>query len=289
MYDLYCGMGTIGLALAGDALTVWGVEISEESVACALENADLNGIDERGLLRRQRRPGRCEELVERAGPPDVVVVDPPRAGLAGKALKRTGELGAPRLVYVSCNPTTLAGDAKSLRRGVRLRARPTPAGRHVPAHAARRDGRAARRGSDRSRTSRSTVGVRRAARLLGMDVAETSVGLSSSGTTTRSFGRSWTRTGSGSASPSVSCPRSASNVTVAFRGGRSRVSRTRRRPALEHGRVEVVELRLGPAVDAHGARPRRRSARQSRSAFGIRKPSADGGQRRQAGDVGRQP
>ena len=56
-----------------------------------------------------------EELHERAGDPDVVVVDPPRAGLAGKALKRLGEIGAPRVVYVSCNPTTLAGDLKRLR------------------------------------------------------------------------------------------------------------------------------------------------------------------------------
>ncbi len=56
-----------------------------------------------------------EELHERAGDPDVVVVDPPRAGLAGKALKRLGEIGAPRIVYVSCNPTTLAGDVKRLR------------------------------------------------------------------------------------------------------------------------------------------------------------------------------
>ena len=49
------------------------------------------------------------------GAPDVVVVDPPRAGLAGKALRRLGRLGPPRLVYVSCNPTTLAGDVKTLR------------------------------------------------------------------------------------------------------------------------------------------------------------------------------
>ena len=55
-------------------------------------------------------PGR-----ERSGPPDVVVVDPPRAGLAGRALRRLGRMGAPRLVYVSCNPTTLAGDVKALR------------------------------------------------------------------------------------------------------------------------------------------------------------------------------
>ena len=55
-----------------------------------------------------------EELRERAGPPDVVVVDPPRAGLVGKALAAVGSLEAPRLVYVSCNPTTLAGNAKAL-------------------------------------------------------------------------------------------------------------------------------------------------------------------------------
>ena len=49
-----------------------------------------------------------------AGPPDVVVVDPPRAGLAPKALTHIGALAAPRLVYVSCDPATLAGDARSL-------------------------------------------------------------------------------------------------------------------------------------------------------------------------------
>ena len=56
-----------------------------------------------------------EELVDRSGAPDVVVVDPPRAGLAGKALRRLGRIGAHRIVYVSCNPTTLAGDVKTLR------------------------------------------------------------------------------------------------------------------------------------------------------------------------------
>lgn len=54
------------------------------------------------------------DLHARAGEPDLVVVDPPRAGLAGRGLRRLGELAAPRVVYVSCNPTTLAGDAKRL-------------------------------------------------------------------------------------------------------------------------------------------------------------------------------
>jgi 23S rRNA (uracil1939-C5)-methyltransferase len=114
VYDLYCGTGTIGLALASGALTVWGVEISEESVACAIENAELNAVGNVAFFAGNVGQS-LEELRARAGPPDVVVVDPPRAGLAGKALARTGALRAPRLVYVSCNPTTLASDLKVLR------------------------------------------------------------------------------------------------------------------------------------------------------------------------------
>jgi 23S rRNA (uracil1939-C5)-methyltransferase len=113
VYDLYCGIGTIGLVMAAHALTVWGVEVSEESVACALENAELNGIGNAAFFAGNVGQA-LEELRDRAGAPDVVVVDPPRAGLAGKALKRVGDAGAPRLVYVSCNPTTLAGNAKEL-------------------------------------------------------------------------------------------------------------------------------------------------------------------------------
>jgi 23S rRNA (uracil1939-C5)-methyltransferase len=134
VYDLYCGIGTIGLALASRALTVWGVEVSEESVACALENADLNGITNAAFF--AGNVGQVlEDLRERAGEPDVVMVDPPRAGLAGKALRRVGRLGAPRLVYVSCNPTTLASDVKELtgEYGYRLeRARPVDMFPHTP-------------------------------------------------------------------------------------------------------------------------------------------------------------
>src|SRR5215218_10438294 len=113
VWDLYCGIGTIGLTLARDALTVWGIDVSEESVACALENADLNEIANAAFF--AGNVGQVvEELLDRSGQPDVVVVDPPRAGLAGKALRRVGRIGAARIVYVSCNPTTLAGDIKAL-------------------------------------------------------------------------------------------------------------------------------------------------------------------------------
>jgi 23S rRNA (uracil1939-C5)-methyltransferase len=114
VFDLYCGTGTIGLSLAGGAGTVWGVEISEESVACAIENAELNGIGNARFFAGNVGQS-LEELVGQAGSPDVVVVDPPRAGLAGKSLRRTGGLGAVRIVYVSCNPTTLASDLQVLR------------------------------------------------------------------------------------------------------------------------------------------------------------------------------
>jgi 23S rRNA (uracil1939-C5)-methyltransferase len=134
VWDLYSGIGTIGLAMAPQALTVWGIEVSEESVACAIENAELNGITNAAFF--AGNVGQTvEELLDRSGAPDVVVVDPPRAGLAGKALRRLGRIGAPRIVYVSCNPTTLAGDVKQLGAdwGYRLlRARPVDMFPHTP-------------------------------------------------------------------------------------------------------------------------------------------------------------
>jgi 23S rRNA (uracil1939-C5)-methyltransferase len=134
VYDLYCGIGTIGLTLAADALTVWGLEVSEESVACALENADLNGISNAAFFAGEVGEV-LDDLGERAGAPDVAVVDPPRAGLSGKALRRLARLEPKRIVYVSCNPTTLAGNVKDLAGewGYRLeRAQPVDMFPHTP-------------------------------------------------------------------------------------------------------------------------------------------------------------
>jgi 23S rRNA (uracil1939-C5)-methyltransferase len=134
VYDLYCGIGTIGLTLASRALTVWGVDASEESVACALENAELNGITNAAFFAGEAADS-LAELSERAGKPDVVVVDPPRAGLSNKAVRRLGRLEAPKIVYVSCNPTTLAGNVKELAVswGYRLeRVRPVDMFPHTP-------------------------------------------------------------------------------------------------------------------------------------------------------------
>jgi 23S rRNA (uracil1939-C5)-methyltransferase len=111
--DLFCGIGTIALVLALDAGEVWGVEILEEAVADAIENARLNGVDNArffaGDVRLAMRP-----LLEQSGQPDVVVLDPPRAGLSQKVVRRVLEAEAKRIVYVSCNPTTLAPNARQL-------------------------------------------------------------------------------------------------------------------------------------------------------------------------------
>ncbi len=113
VFDLFCGIGTIGLTLAADAGEVWGVEIVEEAVADAIGNAELNGVENArfyaGDIRTAARP-----LVEEAGRPDVVVVDPPRAGLSQKIVRRIAEMEPRRIVYVSCNPTTLAPNARQL-------------------------------------------------------------------------------------------------------------------------------------------------------------------------------
>jgi 23S rRNA (uracil1939-C5)-methyltransferase len=111
--DLFCGIGTIALVLALDAGEVWGLEIVEEAVADAIENARLNGVDNArffaGDVRLAMRP-----LLEQSGKPDVVVVDPPRAGLSQKIVRRVLESQARRIVYVSCNPTTLAPNARQI-------------------------------------------------------------------------------------------------------------------------------------------------------------------------------
>ena len=90
------------------------METVEESVAGAIATAELNEVTNSrffaGDVRTAMRP-----LLEQAGKPDVVVVDPPRPGLSQKVVRRVLEAEAKRIVYVSCNPTTLAANVKALR------------------------------------------------------------------------------------------------------------------------------------------------------------------------------
>ena len=113
LFDLYCGIGTIGLALAGQAEEIWGVDVVEKSIACAIDSARLNGVENAHFFAGNARTA-IRPLIERAGTADVAVVDPPRAGLSQKVVRRVLESKAKRIVYVSCNPTTLAPNARQL-------------------------------------------------------------------------------------------------------------------------------------------------------------------------------
>jgi len=113
VFDLYCGIGTIGLTMAGRAGEVWGLEIVPEAIADAERNAELNRIENACFVAGSARTG-VRPLIETAGKPDVVFVDPPRAGLSQKIVRRVLECEARRIVYVSCNPTTLAPNAAQM-------------------------------------------------------------------------------------------------------------------------------------------------------------------------------
>jgi 23S rRNA (uracil1939-C5)-methyltransferase len=113
LFDLYCGIGTIGLTLSRRAGQLWGLEIVEDAIADAIANARRNDITNAHFFAGDTRLA-LGPLVARAGRPDVLVLDPPRAGLSSKVLRRVIEASPRRIVYVSCNPTTLAPNAAQL-------------------------------------------------------------------------------------------------------------------------------------------------------------------------------
>jgi 23S rRNA (uracil1939-C5)-methyltransferase len=113
VYDLYCGIGTIALTLARRAGELWGIEIVEQAVADAIAGAKRNEVTSAHFFAGDARLA-LPELLERSGKPDVVVVDPPRAGLSQKVVRRIIDASPKRIVYVSCNPTTLAPNAAQL-------------------------------------------------------------------------------------------------------------------------------------------------------------------------------
>jgi 23S rRNA (uracil1939-C5)-methyltransferase len=121
LYDLYCGIGTIGLSLARRVGELWGLEVVPEAIADAIANAQRNEITNARFFAGDTRLA-LPELAAKAGRPDVLVVDPPRAGLSAKVVRRIIETAPNRIVYVSCNPTTLAPNAAQLvEAGWRLR------------------------------------------------------------------------------------------------------------------------------------------------------------------------
>ena len=114
VYDLYCGTGSIGIFLSNDAEKIIGVDVVEDAIKDAKENAALNNITHSSFF--------CGDVIEicnddffnEHGRPDVIIVDPPRAGLHAKLVQKLLEIAPERIVYVSCNVATQARDLQLL-------------------------------------------------------------------------------------------------------------------------------------------------------------------------------
>ena len=107
--DLYCGAGTIGLYLASAAKSVIGVEVIPEAVADARENARINGIENAAFICADAERA-AEKILSEGVRPDVIILDPPRKGCPPELLEAAAKLAPGRIVYVSCDPATLARD-----------------------------------------------------------------------------------------------------------------------------------------------------------------------------------
>lgn len=110
LLDAYCGTGTIGIFCADQLAELYGIEIIQEAIWDARENAAFNGIDNATFLAGDMRMvlGTLLNSLER--PPDRLVVDPPRSGMDKKALEQLLRIQVPLMIYVSCNPTTMTRD-----------------------------------------------------------------------------------------------------------------------------------------------------------------------------------
>jgi 23S rRNA (uracil1939-C5)-methyltransferase len=114
LYDLYCGTGSIGIFCSKGAKKIIGVEMIEAAILDARENASLNNIDHSSFVQGDVIEICNDDFFSTHGKPDVLITDPPRAGMHAKLVEKIMELAAPVLVYVSCNPATQARDLSLL-------------------------------------------------------------------------------------------------------------------------------------------------------------------------------
>ncbi|MFN1833767.1 23S rRNA (uracil(1939)-C(5))-methyltransferase RlmD [Balneola sp. MJW-20] len=114
IYDLYCGVGTLSLFVSPKAKKVVGIELVDVAIENARFNAEENEIDNVSFVLGDMKDVFTTEMTEEYGAPDVLITDPPRAGMHQDVVERLIELKVPRLVYVSCNSSTMARDLKLL-------------------------------------------------------------------------------------------------------------------------------------------------------------------------------
>jgi len=115
IFDLFSGVGTFSLPIARDFpdISVVGIELGEDAVSSARQNAQDNGLDNVFFVQMDARRG-IPEAISQFGVPEIVILDPPRSGAGGKVMRKIGRTDATRVIYVSCNPASLAVDVEEL-------------------------------------------------------------------------------------------------------------------------------------------------------------------------------
>lgn len=114
VFDLYCGIGTISLFMSKYAKKVYGIEIVEEAIKAAKENAKINNVDNVEFIAGDVEKALSNIIYDRKIIPDIVMVDPPRRGLDNTSINNILSIKSKRLVYISCNPATLVRDLAKL-------------------------------------------------------------------------------------------------------------------------------------------------------------------------------
>ncbi len=114
VYDLYCGVGTLSLFMSEKASKVVGIELVDVAVENARFNAKENRVENVSFIKGDMKDVFTRDIVEQFGAPDVLITDPPRAGMHPDVVQRLKELKVPRMVYVSCDSSTMARDLKEL-------------------------------------------------------------------------------------------------------------------------------------------------------------------------------
>jgi 23S rRNA (uracil1939-C5)-methyltransferase len=110
VYDLYCGTGSIGIFLSKNAKKIIGVDVIEDAIKDAKENAELNNLQTTAFFSGDVIDICNDDFFDLHGKPDLVIVDPPRAGLHNKLVNKLLEISSPKIIYVSCNVSTQARD-----------------------------------------------------------------------------------------------------------------------------------------------------------------------------------
>ncbi|MGF1670315.1 MAG: 23S rRNA (uracil(1939)-C(5))-methyltransferase RlmD [Balneolaceae bacterium] len=114
LFDLYCGVGTLTLFTADSVRLAVGIELSGIAVENAISNAAENNVSNTRFITGDMKDTFNDKLLSRFGKPDCIITDPPRSGMHPAVVKQLADLAVPKLVYVSCNPSTMARDLKEL-------------------------------------------------------------------------------------------------------------------------------------------------------------------------------